>query len=317
MLMTKEVNSYQAYLFAKIQERLGKNVSVVKWLQEVLAIESSAASRKVSGITGMKVEQLLPIIEKMPGLLEDMIPGRKYQNGFMGNYSQFRTMEEVDNYLKGIIESFGVAVKNEAELKYFARDLPLFFFLANRELANYKFSMWTDSIVKGRIEKLNDNTFSLIQEVNALYQDLNTTEIWYDAMMVNQRAQIHWYRHLGAYDDVKRDELLAILREELDNYRGWAAKGKKRLGNFRLLFSRFSTMNNGGLMCMGSHRNLMTALSGVFYVSSANEQLCESFERQFEAHKASSVVVSTSNALEREKVFKALHADIFTEESAA
>jgi hypothetical protein len=296
----------QMRLMQGLRTRIGSNESLVKWLAAALDIDVSLASRKVNGSVGLNLSQLEILIECLPQVLENLLPAADRSQVFVGNYSQFRSSEEIEEYLLTIIKNFEIANKKGAHLKYLARDLPLFYFFLNKEMSRFKFSMWTGQLRNSGLQTFRSRVFDLCREITALYQDLPSTEMWSTGLMSNQRMQIQWYRGLGVISEKERDQLLDVFGEVLDVYQDWAQTGNKQSGTFDLYATDFDTMNSGGLLKVGKSRQLMTALSGVFFITSANLSLVNSFESQFDAQLSTATLLSKSNALSRSDFFKGM-----------
>jgi hypothetical protein len=296
----------QARLFKGLQTRIGGNESLVKWLATTLDIDISLANRKANGSVGLSLAQLELVIEALPLAVEDLLPNDRKNQIFVGSYSYFRNNEEVEAYLLSIIKNFEFASKSGAHLQYFARDLPLFYFFLNKEMARFKFSMWTNELRSSGLQSFNSNIFTLCEEIAGLYRSLHSTEMWNQEVMKNQREQIMWYYGLKAISAAERDRLLAILGEILVDYQNWATVGNKGDGKLDLYVTTFNTMNNGGLLTIGKHSQLMTALSGVFFISSANPHLAESFQEQFVQQRSAATLLSQCNALSRAEFFRSM-----------
>tara|TARA_R110002050_G_scaffold93616_1_gene195501 strand:+ start:3478 stop:4404 length:927 start_codon:yes stop_codon:yes gene_type:complete len=296
----------QARLFKGLQTRIGGNESLVKWLATTLDIDISLANRKANGSVGLSLAQLELIIEALPLAVEDLLPNKKKNRIFVGSYSHFRSNEEIEDYLLSIIKNFEFANKTGAHLKYFARDLPLFYFFLNKELARFKFSMWTDQLRHSGLQRFNANIFNLCDEIAALYKSLHTTEMWNKEVMRNQREQINWYYGLQVISTAERDHMISTLAEVLVNYKKWAKEGQKEDGKFELYVTSFNTMNSGGLLSLGKHKQLMTALSGVFFISSANPSLTNSFDDQFNQQRSAATLLTQCNALSRAEFFRSM-----------
>jgi len=296
----------QERLMGGLRTRIGSHESLAKWLADTLDIDVSLATRKANGSVGLSLAQLEVVIDTMPLAVEDLLPNNKKNQIFVGSYSYFRSNEEIEAYLLSIIKNFEFAYQAGAHLKYFARDLPLFYFFLNKELARFKFSMWTDELRHSGLQNFNTNIFSLCDEIAAQYKSLHTTEMWNKEVMRNQREQINWYYGLQVISTAERDHMLSTLDEVLVDYKKWATEGKKEDGKFELYVTSFNTMNSGGLLSIGTHKQLMTALSGVFFISSANQSLSNSFEEQFDQQRSAATLLTECNALPRAEFFRSM-----------
>lgn len=301
------MSSIQERIIQSFEEKLGEKESIAKWFELAFDIDGSNARRKLSGDSKLTLDQLELMVKERPSLLEVFLPAPLRSNTFFGSYNHIHNFKEVECYLKAIVERFQLATKGDAVLKYVARDLPLFFFLADRDLASYKFSLWTGELQKGRLLVLSDEVYQLCQEAYQLYCELPTIEIWSRDTTVSQYRQLDWHLQMSYISSAQKEALLAVFREQVCRYKNWAELGVKAgAAGLELYFSEFITMNNGGLLQTPQLQVLMSAISNVNFVSYLNPVLCEGFEKEFNEQRNASILVSQSNALERERSFNHL-----------
>ncbi len=303
--------SIQERILKRIEAQLPKGESLAKSLERFLEVDSSTARRKLHGDSNLSLEQLESLIAADPSLLEELLPIAMRDNNFLGTYSHIHSYNDVAQYLRSIIKRFELAVKAEAKLQYIARDLPLFFFLSDRDLASFKFSLWTGELQKGNLIQLCDELYQLCQEAHQLYLSLSTVEIWSREVTRNQLQQLNWHWGMTYLDPKIKEGLLEVIKDKVATYKEWAYSGlKDGKGKLQLYFSEYIVMNNGGLLSTDRFKVLMSAISNVNFVSYTNPSLCEGFLKEFEDQQNASILVSRSNALEREKSFSKLIEDL-------
>jgi hypothetical protein len=290
---------------------LGGEEHIAKWLMGVLNIDYSTARRKCVGQSKLSLEQLGAILQQSPSTLELGLEGFLNSNSIISRYSSFGNLRELNDYLRGIIKTFERAAKSKTQLKYVARDLPLFFYLSDRRMVEFKVAIWSNEINNKGVSRLNVDTYSLCQEVYRLYLHLDSVELWNRHAMNSQFYLVDWYCGLKKIDPFYRQELYGLLEQELLKYKDRAAKGKKENGGaLDLLFTDFLIMNNGGLLEGEDYQVLMTALSTVSFLSFTNPRLCENFKADFNHHMAYANSVSRSSALNRERIFSNMLQDL-------
>ncbi len=298
---------FQAEIMGSLRKELGADEAVSKWLQEILDVDYSTARRKYTGDIKLSLEQFSKIINLAPNVLSVTLKEVLNPNTVVSTYCSFRDKRELSQYLKLIIQRFEEALINKASLKYVARDLPLFFFLADRNLAEFKISMWANQLGDKGLLKLDIDTYSLCREVHRLYRHLGSIEVWSRQVLNNQLDMIDWYCNLKRFGEKYRGGLYESLMTHMVDYKQWSKAGKKdKLGKLDLLFTDFMTMNNGGLIESKGKRVLMTALSSANFMTISDSRLCQDFQEEFRQHQAYAVSVSNQNALERENTFATL-----------
>ena len=304
------MGSIQKRIIEAFEKEKGAQESIAKWFEYTFDIDASTARRKLIGESKLTLEQLALMVKEKPSLLEVLLPQPLRSNTFFGAYNHIHNFNDVESYLRAIINRFDLA-DSSAALKYVARDLPLFFFLSNRDLASYKFSLWTGELQKGKVHRLSNQSYALCQEAYQLYCALPTIEIWNRQIMASQKRQLNWHLQMAYIDAVQRSDLLTVFRDQLMEYKDWAVQGaKNEAGSLELYFSEYITMNNGGLLQSSRFKVLMSAISNVNFVSYINPVLCEGFDKEFQEQMNASTLVSQSNALERERNFNQLLSDL-------
>lgn len=307
-------NHLQERVMQSLSRLIGSDEAVSKWLQEVLDLEYSTARRKFTGHIKISLEQYEKIIQAAPIVLAETSGRLLGENTFLTTYSGFRNRQEVNEYLHTIIKRFEEALKHKARLKYVARDLPLFFFLAERRLAEFKISLWSHQLGDKGLMSLDIETMSLCREVYRLYCHLPSVEVWNHQVLTNQPRMIDWFCDLKRINSSYRQQLYDALTDQLSAYKAWSETGQKNgHGAIELLFTDFITMNNGGLLELEKSSYLMTAISSVNFVTFTDPRLCKRFTEEFEQHRAYATSVSRHNALARERSFEKLFSELNAE----
>lgn len=297
--------AFQSQFMQSISNDQGGHDRAVKWLQTVLDCDYSSARRKFICQTKLGLEEMAVVLKAAPSIMGPSIKYLLPDNAMLVQYSSFKNISEVNQYLKSIIDRFEQALLQKAELKYVARDLPLFFFLSDRRLAEFKISLWANHLRGQGLIKLNVDTYSLCMEVYRLYRELDSVEIWNRHVLLNQFSMIDWYCDYQAIDSGYTTELYQAMEQRILEYKRWSESGKKDdRGNLNLLFTDFITMNNGGMLESKNSAVLMTAISNVNFVSFYGGQPCDNFRAEFALHSSYATSVSRSNALARESIFK-------------
>lgn len=294
-----------------LRQEFGADDRVIKWLEKVLDCDYSSARRKYICETKLSIANLEGIARKAPHLLnrglQDLLP----RNAMLVHYSSFRDRREINLYLRSIIKRFEQAYRQKAELKYVARDLPLFYFLSNRHLADFKFSLWAHQLPGRGMIHIGDETFALCLEVFRLYKAIDSIEVWNQHVLLNQFNMIRWYCSYQKIDVNFTNSLYRAMHLQLEEYKKWAKKGvKEGGGNLDLLFTDFMTMNNGGMLETGRSKVLMSAVSNVNFITFNGGLPCDNFTSDFELHCSYATSVSRSNVLARDRIFNQILQDL-------
>lgn len=298
---------FQSRVMESLKSNLGAEDSVSRWLQETLEVEYSTARRKYTGDIKLSLEQFGRMVSRAPDLLSLALKDYLGANTFITTYNCFRNKQELAQYLRRLIQALEKGLKHRGRLLYVARDLPYFFFFADRTLAEFKLGIWSQQLKDQAPLKLDIGTYALCREAYRLYQLLPSQEIWHQQIWSNQFGLMDWYCQLKKLNTNYREKLYAALFEQGLRYKQWAsAAAKNEAADFDLLFSDFITMNNGGLIQAKRMRLMMTALGSANFLTMKDEWLCTNYVQEFDLHLAYARSISGCNALERERCFEAL-----------
>lgn len=303
------MQNLQARVLEQLEKHLGGQVSVPKWLSDKLNLDYSLAYRKAKNESRLDFDQLEAILLAVPELCEAIVPNPIKDRIFLSFFQSFKNNQDIEEYLKQIAFNFEKAAQHGQSLKYFARDLPLFLFFYSEQMVDYKFSMWTNQLSRNGMQRFSAEIHRLTREVYESYLHLATEEIWFVDLLVNQLAQLSWFKELGVLDDEKSTSLKKDFWQSLLRSSSWCEtgnKGRTDSENYQLMISRYCTMNNGGILVGNERTYLMTALSGIFFLRTASEKVTENFISQFEFHKASATSITKVNTLDRRRFFNGL-----------
>lgn len=274
-------------LHTRIIETLSRQIppenSLVKWLSQQLDIDYSAAHRKMTGKSQLKLTELEQLCRVQPELAT-LLPTAD-QGQMVVEQSSFQSYEGLSRYLSQVEKQLEQALAQGMELRYFARDFPFFFFLSEPRLAAYKFAMWTHQLPEEGLKPLDANLENQCQAIAELYRRLPSFEIWYNQALKNQIDQLSWHFDLGFISREAYYELLEAFRSALQPYEQWAASGQKNSDTpYKLYSTGFCTLNNGGLFQNGSQSKLLQAVMSVFFIATQAEEMVTVFQREFDAH---------------------------------
>jgi hypothetical protein len=300
------MSNLQTKLFEQLEATLGTHISLTKWVAETLEIDYSVAHRKIAGQSRLQMNHFAKIIREYPHLLTSLFELHSASNLFFGNYHFYRNEQEVQQYFKRLLDVMDAVEKEDSTLKYFTHGWPLFLFLRDERLLDYKLSMWLNTLNSRGISKHKRETHALARTLFECYEDLSSEEIWHQNLCSNQLLQLQWNTQYGVLKKEEELQLKEAFTEMLARVQQWAEQGTKQRGSFDLMIGSFSTMPSGALHTQPNRHTLLTALQGTSHISTENPALIAHFNTQFDAHKSCSVSVSKVNALARADFFNTL-----------
>lgn len=295
----------QESLLNGLKQLIPEHESANKWLAQLLKIDEATASRKFSGKSILKPAHIAKIVAAQPNLLNTLVPKEMQKEVLIGNYAYFTQPTDIEGYLvkvKAVLEN---ARDNGLKLHYFARDLPLFFFLAHPVVFRFNIAVWCNNVSIENIEKPHPALESLAQTVFQLYLQIATEEIWYKNLINNQLFQLEYYSSCGKMSLAQKENILNAMRFVFSGARNWAIEGKKEPGAYDLSVSDYALLNNGGLLKNKRQTlMLMTSLSSVFFVSTQHPETLKSFNTEYAFHKERAISLAHNNERNRYNFFK-------------
>lgn len=276
----------QMEIMSIIQRELGNRASLIKWLEATLNIDYSSAHRKARGNSQLKLEELALLSHQLPAINE-VWHQNNHPNQLVGKQSYFNDFESIEEYLDEVQSKMQQAVQNNMTLYYFARDFPIFLFLAHPVLTDYKMSMWAHELEQNGIRKLPERLHQKCRTIFERYLQLPSEEIWFAKALQNQMDQLHWHHSIQAITAEELKSIKQAFAHTLQRFQEFALKGSKtaeKPSNYHLFSSGFSTLNNGGIFKNESHQELSLALMSVFFMATTQKDMIAVFEREYAAH---------------------------------
>lgn len=271
--------------FALLQECLGEQYNMHKWVAEVLKCTELTAWRKINGERGLQIAEMLKLIAAEPQLgivAAELFPWHQLK---VVQLRSFRNEEHFHSYLHTIYDMLRQASEREDfRLRYMARDLPLFFFLGSTEVLKHKFKLWTQTDLKAHV-LLSPDTLKLAGELYALYQSIPTEEIWYDQAFAHQFRQLAFLLEAGELQSAEAEEMKAYFEEEAEKLE-WAVRSCKKAKGGELLAADcpLALNNNGALLQSGGKEQLLGSIMSAQYFYSGSPRLIEQFKDMWTQH---------------------------------
>jgi len=281
----------QMEIMSIIQRELGNRASLIKWLQATLNIDYSSAHRKARGNSQLKLEELVLLSQKLPAI-NKVWHHHNNTSLLVGKQSYFHDFESIEDYLNEVHGKMQQAVQNNMTLYYFARDFPIFLFLAHPVLTDYKMSMWTHELEQSGIRNLPERIHRKCKAIFKRYLELPSEEIWFTKALQNQMDQLHWHHSIEAINSEELKTIKQAFAHTLQRFQEFALEGSKtadKPSNYHLFSSGFSTLNNGGIFKNESHQELSLALMSVFFMATTQKDMMAVFEREYAAHLKSAL----------------------------
>lgn len=271
-----------------VEAELPTDYTLHHFLMDFFDISRSAAYARIMGERDLRSEEIAKLSAEFPQALEKFFAQPKNLGDYaLSQTSQFSDEEELWVYLDRIRSLFQRAVEAEAVLYYTALDYPLFYFLADPDLLNYKFAFWTNRILESGIQPLRPNTQRLAREIYDLYRQCSSEEIWSARMVERQEEQVQVMADLALITEVQARTLnraFAAVHNQVKQ--DLKSKGRGDSVSFQVYQAPYSTLCNGGVLVFPQGESIyMGAFSTAQFIRSCSQQVVRKFREDFEGMK--------------------------------
>lgn len=319
-------NHVQSLFFEAIRKRLPSHVSLVDELAEILNISRDSAYRRMRGETVLSLDEAKKLSEKFKISVDSVISPSADIALF-----QYRTVSKdsftFKDWLKTIDQNLAMLQKfQHAELWYFAKDIPIFYYFNSPLLSSFKMYFWMSAVL--RYDEYRQGKFSetsvpkdltaLGQQIFQRYTTIPRTEIWSEETLNVTLRQIQFYYECGFFTDPTYgvqlcDEYSALL----NSIRRWAEAGfkEKKENTFDLYKNDLLIADNTILFKMAGKRMVFIPYNTLNILSTTHEQFCEHTDNYLTNLISKSEKISTIGEKQRNTFFNQMDQKIQTMKS--
>ena len=316
-------NSVQSHFFEQIRKRLPPHVSFVDELAELLDISRDSAYRRMRGETVLSLDEVKKLSARFKISVDSIISPSsdialfQYRAVDKNNFTFKEWLKTIDENLS-FLRNFP-----KAELWYFAKDIPVFYYFNSPLLSAFKMYFWMSSVLRhDEYRNRKFSTSSVPNELTALgrkiydqYTSIRRTEIWSEETLNVTLRQIEFYNDCGFFEEEfygKQlcDEYSALL----SNIRLWAEVGykDKKESTFDLYKNDLLIADNTILFKMGEKRMVFFPYNTLNILSTTHEAFCQQADDYLMNLVSKSDKISTSGEKQRNTFFNQMDEKIRT-----
>ncbi|HQW71464.1 MAG: hypothetical protein IPO45_11915 [Saprospiraceae bacterium] len=207
---------------SEIVELLNTNFTkqeLVQTLQDILKISKPTAYKYLSQDVPISYDQMSKILdcEKFQTVL--LRSGSTSQSNITWNYPVFdRPVTDALSYVQSINNFIKLFSGNDVEIKYTSYEVPLFYYMYYPRLFAFKLFCWSKTIWKtpgfenahfDENKVLTPEVLEIMEDTLNRFSQLKSTEYWTDQLFDNTIRQIHYFRQMEYFDNIKVCKQLA------------------------------------------------------------------------------------------------------------
>lgn len=314
-----KVSNIQELFFEEVKSKLPSTTSLVEEVAELLNVSSDSAYRR------LRLNTLLTFQEVSILASHFNISVDKYLNTTekMASFS-YKTLNEISydflEYLKSILSDLRTLnSSNQAEIIYFAVDIPLPQLLFVPEMALFKLFFWEktilnfESLSKAKFEFYvgNEEVNNISREIRNLYIQTPSIEVYSPDTINTTLKQIKYYVEAGYFSSPKIALVLCDkLSELVECIREQAAEGKKShprkpeiSGDYKLYFNEVIYSDTAILAETENLKFSYLANNGLRRIVTHNEHFYNESKDSFNKLLKKASLLSGSSEKERNMVF--------------
>lgn len=311
--MAAQENNIQSTLLEQVKKRLPANLSFADELGEILHISRDSAYRRIRGETILSLEEVKVLYDHFGISVDELLDTGSEMVTF-----HRRVVDEKGYNLEKWLNSIGKNLDfltsfKEHEMIFSAKDVPVFHYFRNPELASFKLFFWMKTLIgyppleseNYHQDKVPRELMALATKVWTKYAALPSVEIWNEEALYDTLRQIEFYHACGFFDEQGKaiflcDQLTALI----DDVRNEAAVGlKSEGGKFDLYNNEILIADNTVFARMGDKRCVYVNQNALNLLLTFQEPFCQQTETYLRNLIKKSTLISTTAERERNRFF--------------
>ncbi|MFL5810515.1 MAG: hypothetical protein ACJ749_13415 [Flavisolibacter sp.] len=316
--------SLQEYLFQKIREKLPSTSSLADVVAELLFVSNDSAYRRIRGETPLVLDEAKTLCDAFSISVDEVLGAKKNSISFLytqvdnSNYSFKKYLQEIHQNLKMISSG------EQKELIYLAKDIPIFYNFLLPPLFAFRYFFWMKSILQHpdfvnaqfSMDMLPSDIKELGTEINKLYNEIPSTEIWNTECVNSTISQIEYYREAGYFSSEHDiEKLYAALRNLIEHLRERADRGCKFLpgenaaskkNNFHFFYNRVVLGENTIMAILNGRKMLYLSYDVLNYLFTQDEQFCNETHTKLQTLIRRATMLSNASEKQRNIFFNIL-----------
>jgi hypothetical protein len=195
------MNREQVIFFNDISAALPDHQNLAQNVADVLKISTNEAYKKIRGLSNLSLPQLITLANAFETPFSYR-PGKAASVNFNYLYVN-RDTPDMLGYVKDLLQNLkAIQQRKHKHIIITTDDIPIFHFFKYPELTCFKLFFWADnSSVTFDQQLVNDEIVAVAQELNRIYLEIPSTEIWSKDAVLGTIDQIRYAFEAGHIKD--------------------------------------------------------------------------------------------------------------------
>lgn len=315
-------NELQQQLFKAIKDRAGENLLLADEVAKILGISVDSAYRRIRGEKTISLDELHTLCLHYKISLDKLMNVQTGGFLFEGNFLDSKNFR-FDAYLKGVMHNLAyINSFKEKEFYYLCKESPMFHHYYFREFAALKYYAWMATLLffpefrnkKLKLEDYPEEFFEIGKKILALYEEMDSVEIWNIESLNSTLRQIDYYQDGGLFQS--DNDILKVyeaIEKTIDHLEKQAELGykfkygdpeRKPLGKYRMYFNEVVLGDNQMLAVMDGSKITYIPHSAANYMATRDVAFCDHFHKYLQNLMRRSTLISEVSEKERARFFR-------------
>ncbi len=321
--MEEKAKQIQDGFLKKVKSTLGKNVSFVDELADLLGVSNDSAYRRLRCETPLSIDEIASICSyfKVPFDANTQPDSETV----LFNYIKLENKKEnFKKWLRILSENVNrISAVEGSTILYAADDVPVWHHFVNDEFICFKLFYWSKSILNDvdfedknfDMDMIDDELISMSKQLLKNYNKVNSTEIWNEDTLNSTLKQIEYFWESGYFKDKEQalrmcdhvTEIVNTLKRKAEKNSKLIGKEENGAENFALYRSEVMIGNNSILATFGENRIAYVSNNTFNFLSTTNIQLVNENEAWIKNLVRKSILISGVSEKQRNQFFKILY----------
>ncbi len=299
-------------LLDKIKDNCDKNISFIEEVAEILDINYDAAYRRIKKKTKLSLEDAVKLAINFDVSLDSLYEEKLSKNKVIIRKSNnVATLNDLEAYFIGIIKNITpLQNRDDVEIVYSAKDLPLFYFARNPLFARFK--LYTILYLQDKtlsINKIDFNTFHIPKTLQDLttkfgeyYYNFDITEIWNDGVLdatINQILYFYEIKLLNYTTAIKLCDILKSIIEDIEKSTFTGRRDNNRKSKIKIFNSPLLPLNNNVVIKNKNKNILITPYLMINYYVIEDQKFIRDYLEFIDDHLKFSTSLTKAGVKER------------------
>jgi hypothetical protein len=313
----------QVKLFQYIKTKIGE-APLVDEIAAALDISTDSAYRRIRGDKHMTLEELYRLCTRYRLSLDTLLNLKTDILSFTGRFVDPSSFS-FEEYLTTVAQQVKyMASFKEPVMYYLCKDIPLFHHYQFKELAAFKYFFWHKTMLQSpdfitrkiSLSQYPDEVFDIGKQALALYNQLDSYEIWNMESLNSTLRQVEYYHDskvfhsshelLKVYESLER--LFAHLEAQAEaGYKFDAADpDRKPMGKFFMYYNEVVIGDNSILAVLDGAKIGFITHTGINFMVTREVDFCENMYSYYQNLMRKSTLISAVSERERSGFFYVL-----------